>query len=48
MGADVIGDVRGHLAPGSEQVVVPASGHFLQLERPEAVNGEIVRFLTAG
>lgn len=48
MGVDVIGDVRGHLAPGSEQVVVPGGGHFLQLERPEVVNAEILRFVTAG
>ncbi len=47
MGADLIGDVLGHLAPGSEQLVVPGSGHFLQLDQPQTVNAAILRFVTA-
>ena len=35
------------LAPGSRLEVVPGTGHFLHLERPEVVNRAIVDFLTA-
>ncbi len=46
MGLDTIGPVADYLAPGSEVVVVDGAGHFLQLERPDQVNGHIIRFLT--
>jgi len=45
---EIVGDVLPFLSPGSEQVTVPASGHFLQVEQPEAVNAHIVRFLGSG
>lgn len=32
---------------GSRAVMVPGSGHFLHLERPDVVNDEIVAFLTS-
>lgn len=32
--------------PGSRSVIVPDAGHFLQLERPDVVNAEILRFLS--
>ena len=32
-------------APGSRSVIVRDAGHFLQLEQPDVVNGEILRFL---
>src|SRR5262249_49372076 len=33
--------------PGAQQVVIPVSAHLVQLERGEAVNRAIRRFLTA-
>jgi long-chain acyl-CoA synthetase len=33
--------------PGSKQVVIPVSAHLVQLERPEAVNRAIRRFIAA-
>ncbi len=47
MGVEVVGPVADHLAPGSEVVVVEGAGHFLHVERPDEVNGHILRFLTA-
>lgn len=32
--------------PGSRSVIVPDAGHFLQLERPDVVNAEILQFLS--
>ena len=36
----------GLLAPGSEVVVVPGTGHFLHLESPDEVDDRIVEFVT--
>ena len=36
---------RDALAPGSAVELVPDAGHFLQLERPDQVNGLIERFI---
>jgi len=35
-------------AQGVEKVILPGTGHFLHLERPEEVNQRIVAFLQAG
>ena len=40
------GDVM--TVPGSRAVVVDGAGHFLQLERPDVVNAEILAFLAEG
>ncbi len=46
MGADLAATTSNHLAvPGSRAVMVEDAGHFLQLERPEVVNAEILAFL---
>jgi pimeloyl-ACP methyl ester carboxylesterase len=42
---DTIDDPLSFLADGSEVVLVPAAGHFLQLEQPATVNEHILRFL---
>ncbi len=34
-----------HLVPGAQQVVIPVSAHLVQLERPDAVNRAISRFI---
>lgn len=36
---------RDQLPPGSETVIVPDAGHFLQLEQPGLVNDRIARFI---
>lgn len=38
---------RGQLPPGSDLVVVPGTGHFLQLERPDLVNRLVTDFVEA-
>ncbi len=35
------------MAEGSALEIVDDAGHFLHVERPEVVNPDIVRFLTA-
>lgn len=40
------GDVM--TVPGSRAVMVDGAGHFLQLERPDVVNAEILAFLSEG
>ncbi len=47
IGLEVIGPVTEFLAPGSEMVVVANAGHFLHVEKPDEVNGHILRFLSA-
>jgi len=34
-----------HLIPGTQRVVIPVSAHLVQLERPDAVNRAISRFI---
>lgn len=45
MGVEILGPVADHLAPGSEVLILDGVGHFLHLERPDEVNGHILRFL---
>ncbi|MHB8328940.1 MAG: alpha/beta fold hydrolase [Acidimicrobiales bacterium] len=40
-----VGDVLPFLSEGSLQITVPGAGHFLHVERPDEVNGHILRFL---
>jgi pimeloyl-ACP methyl ester carboxylesterase len=47
MGIDTIGPVTDFLAPGSEMVVISGAGHFMHVERPDEVNGHIIRFITS-
>jgi len=47
MGLDTIGPVTDFLAPGSEMAVISGAGHFLHVERPDEVNGHILRFLSS-
>jgi pimeloyl-ACP methyl ester carboxylesterase len=47
MGIDTIGPVTDFLAPGSEMAVIDGAGHFLHVERPDEVNGHILRFLSS-
>jgi pimeloyl-ACP methyl ester carboxylesterase len=46
LGAGVVQAAERHLPPGSRAVIVPGTGHFLQLERPAEVNGRILDWLT--
>lgn len=49
MAPEQAADTARHLTvPGSRFVMVEDAGHFLQLERPDLVNSEIVTFLAAG
>jgi pimeloyl-ACP methyl ester carboxylesterase len=45
MGVSLAPEAEPLLAEGSEVVIVPDAGHFLQLERPKEVNDHILRFL---
>ena len=47
MAASLAEGVDRQLAPGSRVELVPGTGHFLHLERPDVVNRAIVEFLTA-
>jgi len=38
-------DVERHLPPRSRAEIVPATGHFLHLEQPAAVNGLVLDWL---
>jgi pimeloyl-ACP methyl ester carboxylesterase len=44
-GVEVATGAEAALPPGSEAVIVPDAGHFLQLEKPKEVNDLILRFL---
>jgi pimeloyl-ACP methyl ester carboxylesterase len=46
LGADVVQDAERHLPPGSRADLVPAAGHFLQLERPDDVNARVLGWVT--
>jgi pimeloyl-ACP methyl ester carboxylesterase len=48
VGADVVSNAEAFLAEGSDVAIVPGSGHFLHVEKPDEVNRRIVEFLTAG
>ncbi len=43
----IAADAERHLSAGSRMTVVQGAGHFLQLERPAAVNDEILAWISA-
>jgi pimeloyl-ACP methyl ester carboxylesterase len=47
MGADLVDEheLRAFFPAGLEVAIVPAAGHFLQLDQPEAVHARIAGFL---
>jgi pimeloyl-ACP methyl ester carboxylesterase len=45
IGADLVGDAQGHLSTGSRASIVDGTGHFLQLERPDRINEEILAWV---
>ena len=45
IGAEVAQGMGPLFAAGLETIVVPAAGHFVHLEKPEAVNEAIGRFV---
>ncbi len=45
MGAEVVDNAIDFLGPGSEVAIIPGTGHFLHLEKPDEVNERIVGFL---
>jgi pimeloyl-ACP methyl ester carboxylesterase len=48
MGSDLVGPTADFLGEGSAVDIVDGTGHFLHLERPDAVNALILDFLAAG
>ena len=48
IGVELAHDARTRKPANAEVVVVEGAGHFLQLERPDAVNALIVDWVTAG
>ena len=44
-GIEVATGAEAALPPGSEAVIVPDAGHFLQLEKPKEVNDRVLQFL---
>jgi pimeloyl-ACP methyl ester carboxylesterase len=47
LAASLAGDVAAHLPPGSRAEILPGAGHFVHLERPDAVNTLVVEWLAA-
>jgi pimeloyl-ACP methyl ester carboxylesterase len=47
IGVDLVRDAEAALSPGSRFSVVEEAGHFLQLERPELVNAEILDWISS-
>ncbi|MBI5506760.1 MAG: alpha/beta hydrolase, partial [Deltaproteobacteria bacterium] len=45
MGLEMCDEMESAFPAGLEKVVIDAAGHFVQLEKPEQVTGEILRFL---
>ncbi|HEY6771163.1 MAG TPA: alpha/beta hydrolase [Solirubrobacterales bacterium] len=45
IGAELVEDAGAQLSPGSRFSIVNDAGHFLHLERPDLVNGEILAWL---
>ena len=41
----LVANAEGHLAPGSEMSIIDSAGHFLQVERPTAVNERILAWI---
>ena len=42
VGVGLAEGVENFLGPGSKKVIVDGAGHFMQVEKPDAVNGLIV------
>jgi pimeloyl-ACP methyl ester carboxylesterase len=45
IGADLVREAQSALSPGSRFAIVDHAGHFLQLERPDLVNEEVLSWL---
>jgi pimeloyl-ACP methyl ester carboxylesterase len=45
IGVDLVRDAEAQLSPGSRFSVIEDAGHFLQLEKPELVNEEVVAWV---
>ena len=46
LGVELVAGAEGALSPGSKAVVVPGTGHFLHVEKPDEVNRLIVDWVT--
>jgi pimeloyl-ACP methyl ester carboxylesterase len=45
IGVDLVQDAQTHLSPGSRFAIVEDAGHFLQLEKPDLIIGEVLAWV---